>query len=177
MALLVTLFFILISLQSRIILADFSFKFPSFPILLPTVTPTPFLHFVIPTIKIPLITFPPLSPSSTPVPPSATPIQPTTTPIPPTTTPATVEPTTALSIQEATAATQDTQSEDSIIDPKSGASLTATPPTLSPTPQIAQKGGLTQMEMILGGVGGLFGIVILVLLWPKVKLFIHDKTA
>ena len=174
MALLVTLFFALISLQMRAVSADFNFTLPHFPILLPSATPTPaFVHIVIPTIKFPLITLPPLSPSSTPIPPSATPIPATATSIPPTVT----EAPPAASVNEEMTA-QDAQAEGRLSSPPVTPSLIPSPSIYSPTPQVApQKEGLTQMEIIFGGIGGVFGIVILVLLWPKVKQFIHDKTA
>jgi len=162
-ALLLTLFIVLISLQSRTVSADF-FKLPKFPLLLPSATPTPKIFFVIPSMKIPLITLHPLSPSSTPIPPSATPIPATSTPIPPTVTE------TPMEVQN----TEEVATQD--ISPTATSPLNASPSAMSPTPS-QQKGGLSQMEMILGGVGGVFGIVILVLLWPKMKQFIHNKNS
>ena len=163
-ALLATFLFVLISVQSRAVSAVV-FKLPDLHLLLPSATPTP-IKLLIPGLKIPLITIPPIIPSSTPVPPTATPIPPTLTPVPPTVTETPINEE-ILPISE---------EESSSISPTiTSVPTVAATSTISP-PAAPITGGLTQSEMILGGIGGVFGLTILVLLWPKVKRFIHDKT-
>lgn len=92
--------------------------------------------------------------TATPVPPTATPVAPTVTPIPPTATSTPIDVTTTPKVS-----------------PLISASAS---PTMVPT---QPKGGWTQTEAMLGGVAGLFGLTILFLLWPKIKTFLHSKTA
>ena len=137
-----------------------SYWSPAFAIV-PLINPNLLKNIVINT---PAPTLPPaavITPSLTPAPPTNTPIPPTLTPIPPTkstSTETTIEPT-----------------QSTIATPSITQSVVAST-SLTTIPQ-PSRGGLTQTEMLFGAIGGLFGTIILVLLWPKVKLFIHNKTA
>ena len=110
-------------------------------------TPTP-THILLPPIIV-------ITATSTPVPPTSTPVPPTVTPIPPTVSTAstdTISPTNTPITSPATT---------------SSVLATATP--------IPSKGGLSQSEKVLGGIAAVFGLIILSLLWPKVKSLISSK--
>jgi hypothetical protein len=109
-------------------------------------------------------------PTNTPVPAATeTSVPPTNTPVPPTYTPV---PSTETSIPS-------TQAE-TLISPESGTTLLPTQPGQSgtPTATLTPPAGkyLSQREMVFGG-----AIIFLVLLllkqsWPKIKLWLHEKT-
>jgi len=48
-------------------------------------------------------------------------------------------------------------------------------PTLSVTPTSTQQGGLTK-DMVVGVIIGFFIIVLLIVSWPKLKTWLHEKT-
>lgn len=117
----------------------------------PTSTPTP-----APTnTPVPAATETPMPPTNTPVPPTETPVPPTNTPIPP------------------------TQAEV-LISPTSVTTLLPTQPgqISTPTATITPPTGkyLSQREMVFGGAIILLVLILLKQSWPKIKLWLHEKT-
>jgi len=68
-----------------------------------------------------------------------------------------------------------TQSATTKETPLSQPSPTKTQKTSTPTPKPTYN--LTQKEMIMDGVIGLLILIILLQNWPKIKKWLHEKTA
>jgi hypothetical protein len=97
----------------------------------------------------------PFPPTNTPIPPTETPIPPTQTPIPPTITETIILPTITITLLP----TQPGQT--------SSPTATLTPPTGK---------YLSQREIVFGGVVILLLLLLLRQSWPKIKIWLHDKT-
>jgi len=133
------------------------FDFPDFPdFSLPTSTPTP--TPTLPLFKLnPGLYFPLGSSSPTPTPTNTPTLTPTVT--------VGVSPSLEPTREEKTTAT---------VAPTSTQEVKT---TISPTKNPEETKKSSQKDLIYAGVLGVFGLVILAQAWPKIKKFLHDKTA